>query len=89
MSVDRNGKKSQTPSIRKRTPLEQAIAEKTDRRIRYESSMKDKGLKKTTMWSREDTLSAIQTLNRLMAGEKGDEIASRFREFVAQQGVGA
>ena len=38
--------------IKKRTPLEQAIAEKTNRRVRYEAKLRKEGFKKTTVYVR-------------------------------------
>ncbi len=58
--------------IRKRTPLEQAIAEKTDRRRRYDAKMERQGFKRTTIYVRADRLEEvkafIQRVNETSAG---------------------
>lgn len=40
--------------VRKRSPLEQAIAEKKDRRARYEAKLRRNGLKTSTLATREE-----------------------------------
>lgn len=47
-------------NIKKRTPLEQAIAEKTDRRARYDAKMSREGFKKTTFWVRSDRVEEVK-----------------------------
>ena len=46
--------------IRKRTPLEQAIAEKKDRRVRYDARMREKGYKRTSFWIPEDRIAEVK-----------------------------
>jgi hypothetical protein len=50
--------------IRKRTPLEQAIAEQTDRRARYEAKRQRDGFKRTTVYVREDQLEVVKAFIR-------------------------
>ena len=57
--------------IRRRSPLEQAIAESADRRVRYESKMREEGFKRTTIWVRADYLGALQTLVKVINGTDG------------------
>lgn len=47
--------------IRKRTPLEEAIACQKDRRARYDAKMRKAGFKRTTIWVREDQLEAVKS----------------------------
>ena len=68
--VDSNHGGRQSGDIRKRTPLEQAIAVKTDRRARYEASMREKGYKRTTIWVREDGLPEVHAFVRRINGEQ-------------------
>ncbi|MDE8651897.1 hypothetical protein [Novosphingobium album (ex Liu et al. 2023)] len=69
MAVDRKNSRRQSADIRKRTPLEQAIAEKTDRNARYEVRMRQKGFKRTTIWVREDRLDEVKAfVHRLNEG---------------------
>lgn len=51
-------------NIKKRTPLEQAIAEKTDRRAKYEAKRKRDGLIKTTVWVRSDRVEEVKAFIR-------------------------
>lgn len=60
MAVDRKASKSQKSDIRKRTPLEQAIAEQTDRRARHDAKKVSMGLKRTTFWVRPEALDRIR-----------------------------
>lgn len=45
-----------------RTPLEQHIFETKDKRGRYERSMREKGLVKTSVWIREDRKAELRKL---------------------------
>lgn len=56
-----SGKKS---DIRKRTPLEQAIAEQTDRRARHEAKKLREGYTKTSFWVRTDRLDEVKSFVR-------------------------
>lgn len=47
-------------TIRKRTPLEQAIAEQTNPRARYDRRMADAGYHRTTIWVRKDRLDEVK-----------------------------
>lgn len=47
---------SKGSDIQKRTPLEQAIAEKKDRRVRYEQRKKRQGFHKTNVWVKVEKL---------------------------------
>lgn len=62
MTVDRKKASAQKGSIRKRTPLEQAIAEQTDKRARYDARLRQQGFKRTTIWVREDRLDQLKEL---------------------------
>lgn len=46
--------------IRKLSPLEQAIAEKKDRRRRYDRRMQESGFKRLNVWVREDRLPEVR-----------------------------
>lgn len=59
-------------SVQKRSPLEQAIAEKTDRRVRYEAEKRRMGFKKTTIWVREEVLPDVQSLVKAINETEGD-----------------
>ena len=56
----------------KRSPLEQAIAEKTDRRVRYERSMREQGFRKTSLWIKEDCIDDVRTAVRILNDCNGD-----------------
>lgn len=58
--------------IRKRTPLEQAIAEKTDRRARYAAKRRSEGFKHTNFWVREDCLPEVRAFIQ-MVNERGPQ----------------
>lgn len=65
--------------INKRTPLEQAIAEKTDRNARYEAKKRKQGLKRSTFWCREDL--CLGVLGIAQALSKPDNDADRAFEL--------
>lgn len=54
-----------------RSPLEEAIAAKKDRRVRYESKMKREGFKKITLWVPVDCLDLVRELVRLLGATNG------------------
>lgn len=85
MAVDGGKRKSQKSDIRKRTPLEQAIAEQTSRRERYEARRRQSGFKKTTIYVREELFPQVQQLLRLANGDDAEQ--ARFRELVDQLGA--
>lgn len=58
--VDSRKAKAVTSDIRKRTPLEKAIAEQTDRRRKHDAKMERQGLKRTTFWVRPEALAEIR-----------------------------
>ena len=62
--------------IRKRTPLEQAIAEQTNRRARYEAKREREGFIRTTFYVPKDRLAEvkafIQKLNAVPQGSAND-----------------
>jgi hypothetical protein len=62
--------------IRKRTPLEQAIAVQSDRRARYEAKMRARGFRRTTVWLRVEDLDAFQEVVRIKNGGEGDLAAA-------------
>lgn len=62
--VDSTSKPSQTGDIRKRTPLEQAIAEQTNPRARYDAKMIRDGFKRTTIWVRAEVLDEVKEFVR-------------------------
>lgn len=51
-------------NIRKLTPLEQAIAEKTDRRRRFDAEKARQGFKRTTIFVRADKLEEVKAFIR-------------------------
>lgn len=55
--MDRNDSRN---DIRKLSPLEQAIAERSDRRRRYDARMRDAGFKKTTVYVRAERLAEVK-----------------------------
>lgn len=73
--------------IRKRSPLEQAIAERTDRRVRYDASMREQGFTRTTIWVREDCLAGVRELVRVLNDAEGDRVAL-VRDLIVQLGRG-
>ena len=62
VGVDRKSKNALSGDIRKRTPQEQAIAEQTSRRARYEARLRKSGFKKTTVWVPGDRLEELKAL---------------------------
>ena len=58
--------------IERRSPIEQAIAEKKDRRARYEASMRRQGFRKTSMWVKSDCVEDIRTVVRIHNDCNGD-----------------
>ena len=55
----------------KRSPLEQAIAEKTDRRARYEAAQRKAGMVKTSMWVFGECLDDVKALVRILNNDTG------------------
>lgn len=60
MAVDRKRASAQKSDIRKRTPLEQAIAEQTDARLKWDAKMASKGFKRTSMMVHVDRLDEVK-----------------------------
>lgn len=58
--------------VRKRSPLEQAIAEKKDRRVRYNKRLAEKGLKVSTLPLREEYWPIVRALAADLNGCEGD-----------------
>ncbi len=48
--------KTAGPMPQKRTPLEEAIAQQTDKRARYDARQREKGFVKTSLWVRKEYL---------------------------------
>ena len=63
-------------AIRKRTPLEQAIAEEKDPRVRWDAKMRAKGFRRTTIMVHESKLEAVKVyvaqLNEEAKRERGE-----------------
>lgn len=57
----------------KRTPLEMAIAKQADRRVVYETKMKDAGLVKITVWASPETAKQIKELARISRESSGND----------------
>jgi hypothetical protein len=57
---------------RGKLPLERAIAEKTDRRAKYEKAQRDAGFCKTSMWVPCDCLDDIRLLVKILGATNGD-----------------
>lgn len=57
--------------MKKRTPIEQAIAESSDRRAKYEAKMRADGFAKTSLWVPIDCLSDIRLLCKLLGATNG------------------
>lgn len=70
--VDAMTTRRDTDDIRKRTPLEQAIAEQTDRRARYQAKKAREGFKQTTLLVRvealEEVKAFVKSVNARFAG---------------------
>lgn len=54
-----------------RSPLEEAIAARKDRRVRYEMKMKAEGFQKVTLWVPGDCVDPIRELVRLLGATNG------------------
>jgi len=75
-------------SIRKRTPLEQAIAEQSAANARYEAKRKREGFKRTTVWTPEERLPLLLAANKQLANQlAGAEFAESFAAFLHEQGI--
>ena len=63
-------------AIRKRTPLEQAIAEEKDPRVRWDKKMREKGFRRTTIMVHESKLAQVKAyvaqLNADAKRERGE-----------------
>jgi hypothetical protein len=57
----------------KKTPLEMAIAEKSDRRLRYDKRMREGGNTRLTLWSPDAAASDVRELGRLLMDGIGAE----------------
>lgn len=57
--------------IKRRTPEEQAIAEQTDRRPRYERRMREQGFHKTSFWVRADCVEEVKALVKILNASGG------------------
>lgn len=83
VGIDRKKAQRQASAIRKRTPLEQAIAEQTDPRIRWDAKKREEGFKRTTMMVRTEAIPEVKAVVRLLNRGEGD-VQSRLRDLVAQ-----
>lgn len=63
------------PLAQARSPLEQAIAEKKDRRARYERSMREQGFKKCTLWIKAEAVEPVRFLVRCVNDANGAKLA--------------
>lgn len=54
------------------TPIERAIRETSDRRYKYEKSMRDAGFQKTSMWVPVDALPDVRLLVKLLGSTNGN-----------------
>ena len=59
-------------TMKKRTPLEEAIATRTDKRARYEAKMRAEGFKKTVLWLPVDCEGDIRQLVKLLGATNGE-----------------
>lgn len=50
----------------RKTPLELAIAEQSDRRLRYDKRMRESGRTRMTLWSPDDSAADVRELARLL-----------------------
>lgn len=64
VAVDRKPSKAQKADIRKRLPLEQAIAEQSDRRVRWEAKRKEQGFVRTSFIVHQDALEQVKAFVR-------------------------
>ncbi|WP_067735891.1 hypothetical protein [Novosphingobium naphthalenivorans] len=71
--------------IRKRTPDEQAAAEATDRRVKYDAKLAKMGIERFTIQTRWEAKEAFRSLSRLLKGPHGDEHVAALLEFVAER----
>ena len=67
--------------IRKRTPLEQAIAEKTNPRAKYDAKMVRNGFKRSSIWAEEATLDDLKRIAAL-SRDNPDHVRGAVRQFV-------
>lgn len=70
----------------KRTPLEELIIEKTDRRARYKKRMRDGGNSRVEVWFPSAYAADLRELAGLMValGDDGGEIGAELRQLVAK-----
>lgn len=58
----------------RKTPLEQAIANQTDRRLRYDERLREKGFKKTSLWVHPAILDDLRIIARASVASDGDTV---------------
>lgn len=63
----------------KKTPLELAIAEQSDRRLRYDKRMRENGNTRITLWSPDGSAADVRELARLLTDGVG---ADRLRDLL-------
>lgn len=73
-------------TIKRRSPIEQAIAEKKDRRARYVRLMREQGYHQTTIWVRRDKLEAAKTAVHILNDPDSQLHAELF--FLLGKGMG-
>lgn len=65
--------------VKRRSPLEQAIAEKTDRRARHEAKLRRQGMKKTSVWVREGSAAELLLLVKAVNQSDDEKALSALR----------
>lgn len=59
-----------------KSPIEQHIAEQTDRRARYERAQREAGFRRTTLWVKEDCIDDVRTVIRILNATNGNHRAA-------------
>jgi hypothetical protein len=71
--------------VPKRTPIEQAIAEQTDRRVIYERKMREGGNRRVTMWVPSSVWPELQELcSCLVHSDDPAQFAAAIRELTTK-----
>lgn len=66
----------------KKTPIEQAIAAQTDRRLRYDQKMREAGNRKVTLWVPEPLAEPLREAMKAITNGDGGDIRKEFSEAV-------
>lgn len=82
VGIDRKKAQRQASAIRKRTPLEQAIAEQTDPRLRWDAKKREQGFTRTSFMVRGQAVPELKALVRALNDDEAT--IDRLRQFVAQ-----